>query len=68
MTLTVRNRRRQRCSPPELVFGDSSEGRLREEAFYQSLDGNAEYEDLLERDRLEEQCIADLRHQRGMEL
>jgi len=39
-----------------------------EEAFYRSLDGNPVYEDLLDRDRLaEEQCIADLRRQRGME-
>ena len=52
----------------ELVFDFSLEGRRREEAFYWSLDGNAEYEDLLERDRLaEEQRIADLRRQRGME-
>jgi hypothetical protein len=50
------------------VFGFSPEGRQREEAFYQSLDGNVEYEDLLEHDRLaEEQRIADLRRQRGME-
>ena len=69
----IRGRRRRRRSPPELVFGFSPEGRRREEVFYQSLDGYAEYEellerdcqakqhDLLERDRLaEEQCIADL--------
>jgi hypothetical protein len=50
------------------VFGVSPEGRQREEAFYRSLDGNAEYEDLLEGDRLaEEPRIADLRRQRGME-
>ena len=68
MPPTVRNRRRQRRSPPELVFGYSPEGRRREETFYPSLDGNAEYEDLLERDRLaEEQRITDLRRQRGME-
>ena len=49
-------------SPPELVCGFSPEGRRREEGFYRSLDGNAEYEELLERDRLaEEQRIADLR-------
>ena len=64
----VRDRRRRRRSPPELVFGFSPEGRRREEAFYLSLDGNAEYEELLERDRLaEELCIADLRGQRDME-
>src|SRR3990170_4024109 len=58
----VRNRRRRRRSPPELVFGFSPEGRRREEAFYRSLDGNLEYEDLLEHDRLaKEQCITDLR-------
>jgi hypothetical protein len=50
------------------VFGFSSEGRQRKEAFYRSLDGNPEYEDLLERDRLaEEQRIADFRCQWGME-
>ena len=56
------------------MFGFSPEGRRREEACYRSLDGNAEIEDLLERDRLaeeqellerdrlaEEQRIADLR-------
>lgn len=64
----VRDRRGRRRSPPELVFGFSPEGRQREEAFYRSLDGNAEIEDLLERDRLaEEQRIADLRRQRDME-
>ena len=70
----VRDRPDRRRSPPELVFGFSPEGRRREEAFYRSLDGNAEIEDLLERDRLaeeqellehdhlaEEQRIADLR-------
>ena len=63
----VRDRRCRRRSPPELVFGFSPKGRRREEAFYQSLDGNAEYEELLEHDRLaEEQRIADLR-QRDME-
>ena len=63
----VRGRRRRRRSPPELVFNFSPEGRRREEAFYRSLDGNAEYEELLERDRLaEEQRIADLRRQRDM--
>ena len=64
----VRDRRRRRRSPPELVFGFSPEGRRREEAFYRSLDGNVEIEDLLERDRLaEEQRITDLRCQRDME-
>ena len=76
----VRDRRGRRRSPPELVFGFSPEGRWREEAFYRSLDGNAEIEDLLDRDRLaeereflegdrlaDEQRIADLRHQRDME-
>ena len=64
----VRGRRRRRRSPPELVFGFSPEGRRREEAFYLSLDGNAEIEDLLERDRLaEEQRIANLHRQRDME-
>src|SRR3990170_8925391 len=38
----VRDRRHRRRSPPELVFGFSPEGRRREEAFYQSLYGNAE--------------------------
>ena len=62
------DRRRRRWSPPELVFRFSPEGRQRDEAFYLSLDGNAEYEELLERDRLaEEQRIADFRHQRDME-
>ena len=76
----VCDRRGRRRSPPELVFGFSPEGRRREEAFYRSLDGNAEIEDLLERDRLaeeqellerdrlaDEQRIADLRRQRDME-
>ena len=64
----VPDRRRRRRSPPELVFGFSPEGNWREEAFYRSLDSNAEYEDLLERDRLaEEQRIADLCRQRDME-
>ena len=64
----VRGRRRRRRSPPELVFGFSPEGRRREEAFYLSLDGNAEIEELLEHDRMaEEQRIADLRRQRDME-
>ena len=76
----VRGRRRRRQSRPELVFGFSPEGRQREEAFYLSLDGNAEIEELLEhdclaeeqelleRDRLaEEQLIAYLRRQRDME-
>lgn len=50
------------------MFGYSPEGRRREEAFYQPLDGNTEYEDLLERDRLaEEQRITDLRRQWGTE-
>ena len=57
------------------MFGSSPEGRWREEAFCLSLDGNAEIEELLERDRMaeeqellerdrlaEEQRIADLRH------
>ena len=74
------DRRHQRRSPPEQVFGFSPEGRRREEAFYLSLDGNAEIEELLERDRMaeeqellergrlvEEQRIADLRRQRDME-
>ena len=67
----VRDRRGRRRSPPELVFSFSLEGRRREEAFYRSLDGNAEIEDLwsatawrrslaeeqelLERDRLAEE-------------
>ena len=64
----IRGRRRRRRSPPELVFGFSPKGRRREEAFYRSLDGNAEIEDLLERDCLaEEQRITDLHRQRGME-
>ena len=70
----VPDRRRQRRSPLELVFGFSPEGKRREEAFYRSLDGNAEIEELLEHDHLaeeqellerdrlaDEQCIADLR-------
>ena len=68
MSPPVRERRRRRRSPPELVSGFSPEGRQREGAFYRSLDGNAEYEELLERDRLaKEQRIADLRRQRDME-
>ena len=76
----VRDRRGRRRSPPELVFGFLPEGRRREEAFYLSLDGNAEIEELLERDRMveeqvllecdrlaEEQRLANLRHQRDME-
>ena len=64
----IRDKRHRRRSPPELVFGCSPEGRQREEALYRSLDGNAEYEELLERDCLaEEQRIADLRRQRDME-
>ena len=76
----VRDRRHRRRSPPELVFSFSPEGRRREEAFYWSLDGNAEIKDLLDRDRLaedqellerdhlaEEQRIADLCRQRDME-
>ena len=76
----IRGRRGWRRSPPELVFSFSPEGRRREEAFYLSLDGNAEIEDLLERDRLaeeqellerdrlaDEQRIADLCRQRDME-
>ena len=51
----VRGRRRRRRSPPELVFGFSPEGRRREETLYRSLDGNAEIEDLLERDSLVEE-------------
>src|SRR5215216_270051 len=42
MAPPVRDRRRRRQSSSELVFGFSPEGRRREEAFYQSLDGNAE--------------------------
>jgi hypothetical protein len=50
------------------VFGFSREGRRREEAFFRSLDGNAEYEDALERDRMvEEQRITNLHHQQSME-
>ena len=50
------------------MFGFSPEGRQREDALYLSLDGNAEIEELLERDRLaEEQRIANLRHQRDLE-
>ena len=76
----VRDRCGGRRSPPELVFGFSPEGGRREEAFYLSLDGNAEIEELLERDRMaeeqellerdrlaEEQRIADLHRQRDME-
>ena len=76
----VRGRRRRRRSPSELVFGFSPEGRRREEAFYLSLDGNAQIEELLEHDRMaeeqellerdrlaEEQRITDLRRQRDME-
>ena len=64
----VRDRQHRRRSPLELVFGFSPEGRQREEAFYLSLDGNAEIEELLERDRMaEEERIADLRRQRDME-
>ena len=55
MPLPIRDRRGRRRSPPELVFGFSREGRRREEAFYRSLDGNAEIEDLLECDRLAEE-------------
>ena len=80
MAPPVRDRRHRRRSPPELVFGFSPEGRRREEAFYLSLDGNAQIEELLEHDRMaeeqellerdrlaEEQRIADLRRQRDME-
>ena len=64
----VRDRHGRRRSPPELVFGFSLEGKRREEAFNQSLDGKAEDDELLERDRLaDEQRIADLRRQRDME-
>ena len=76
----VHGRRRRGRSSPELVFGFSPEGRWREEAFYLSLDGNvqieelleydrmAEEQELLERDRLaEEQHNADLHRQRDME-
>ena len=51
----VRGRRRRRWSSPELVFGFSPEGKRREEAFYRSLDGNAEIEELLEHDHLAEE-------------
>ena len=37
------------------MFGFSLEGRRREEAFYLSLDGNANIEGLLERDRMVEE-------------
>ena len=80
MPPTVRNRRRQRRSPLELVFDYSLEGRRREEAFYLSLHGNAQIEELLERDRMaeeqellerdrlaEEQHITDLHRQWDME-
>ena len=64
----IRDRRGRRRSPRELVFGFSPEGRRREEAFYLSLDGNAEIKELWERDRLaEEQRITDLCRQRDME-
>ena len=76
----IPGRQGRRRSLPELVFGFSLEGRQREEAFYLSLDGNAQIEELLgrdcmaeeqellERDRLaEEQRIADLCGQRDME-
>ena len=76
----IRGRRHRRRSPPEIVFSFSPEGRRREEAFYLSLDGNVEIEELLQRDRMaeeqellqrihlaEEQRIADLRRQRDME-
>ena len=72
----VRGRRRRRRLPPKLVFGFSPEGRRREEAFYLSLDDNAQIEELLERNRMaeeqellecdrlaEEQRIANLRRQ-----
>ena len=55
MPPSIHGRRCRRRSPPELVFGFSPEGRRREEEFYWSLDGNAEIEDLLERDRLAEE-------------
>ena len=58
----VRDRQRRRRSPPELVFGFSQKGRWRDEAFYRYLDSNAEYEELLE-----EQRITDLCRQRDME-
>ena len=80
MPLPVRGRRRRRRSPSELVFGFSPEGRWREEAFYLSLDGNAQIEELLERDRMaeeqellecnclaDEQRITDLHRQQDME-
>ena len=76
----VCGRQRWRRSSPELVFGFSQEGGRREEAFYLSLDGNAQIEELLERDRmaeeqelLERDCLAkeqrnaDLRCQQDME-
>ena len=76
----IRGRRRRRRSLLEIVFGLSPEGRRREEVFYLSLDGNAQIEELLERDRMakeqellerdrlaDEQRIADLRRQRDME-
>ena len=62
------------------MFSVSPEGRPREEALYLYLDGNAQIEELLERDRMaeeqellerdrlaEDQCIADLHRQRDME-
>ena len=55
MPPAVCGRQCRRRSPPELVFGFSPEGRWREEAFYLSLDGNAEMEELLERDRMAEE-------------
>ena len=55
MPLLLGDRRGRRRSPSKLVFGFSPEGRRREEAFYRSLDGNAEIEELLERDRLAEE-------------
>ena len=70
----VRGRQGRRRLPSELVFGFSPEGRRREEAFYLSLDGNAQIDELLERDHMveeqellerdrlaEEQRIPDLR-------
>ena len=51
----VRGRRCRRRSPSELVFGFSPEGRRSEEAFYLSLDGNAQIEELLERDHMAEE-------------
>ena len=80
MAPPVRGRQRRRRSPPELVLGFSPEGRGREVALYLSLDGNAQIEELLERDCMaeeqellerdrlaKEQHIADLRRQRDME-